>query len=297
MSVMSNVLGGMALSVVATIGIDAQNGATAIHWHTGLDEAAAVARETGRPMLIDFWADWCAACNAMDAQVYPDGRVILAMSRIVAVRIDADRKTDLMRRFRVEGLPTLVYTDSHGNELYRFVGVLNASDMAQLLTELPVDIERINSLGRRIVRGEADFATFGALGDELRAVQLYRSSNEYYTRALRARGARQETARRGAITLAMGANHLELREYAAAIGVFERYLDEHPSPDAEAPRARAAATPDDIEARRGEAMLGLAHAWLGQGRTDKARPVLERLVRQHVTGSAHDEATRLLSSP
>ena len=270
---------GIVGGLIAVVGVDAQSGVPTFRWHESLEDAAAIARHTSRPMLIEFWADWCAACTIMDAQVYPDEQVARAMSRLLPVRIDADRETALVRKYRVEGLPTLVYTDSYGNELFRFTGLLSAGDMAQLLTQLPTDVERINRFGRIVAERGGDFTALADLGHELRATRLYRSSNEYHARALRSRGARSLPARRGGIIVEMGANHLSLKEFAEAADVFEKYLREFRGGPLEA-----------------EAMLGLSRAWLGQNRKDKAKPVLENLLRQHTGGAARDEAARLLSS-
>ena len=72
-------------------------------------------------MLIDFFADWCAACKELDRETYPSPEVISEAGRFLAIKIDATNSEDsldaLMERFGVEGLPTVAFVSSSGEIL------------------------------------------------------------------------------------------------------------------------------------------------------------------------------------
>ena len=79
------------------------------------DEIAAVkqSRATGKPMLIDFGADWCAACKELDLHTWTDPVVAQEVAqKFVPLRIDATYETDanekLMKKYGVPGLPTVL---------------------------------------------------------------------------------------------------------------------------------------------------------------------------------------------
>lgn len=250
-----------------------------IPWQTNLQKASTAAVPENKPMLIEFWATWCPPCKVMDAEVYTDAGVKKAMTKVLPVRIDVDKQDAVARRYDVASMPTLVFADSYGNELFRFTGTVTVDTMIQLLHELPGDVTSINELARIIAKDKDNFAALDGLGRELRAASLFRSSNVYYGRAVRVRTAPAEAGRRGDILIAMGHNHLEVKEFGEAAKVFQRYLDDFRGGRAEP-----------------EAMLGLGRALLYQNKRDEAKRSLQTLTGRHRAGTAYNEAVRLLAS-
>jgi thiol-disulfide isomerase/thioredoxin len=79
------------------------------------DEAKAMrqSRATGKPMLIDFRADWCSACKMLDKHTWADPAVQSEIkARFVPLSLDVSHEsaaTDrLAKRYEVAGLPTIL---------------------------------------------------------------------------------------------------------------------------------------------------------------------------------------------
>jgi thiol:disulfide interchange protein DsbD len=111
---------------------------SSLAWLHAYDEAVAHARAEGRPMIIDFWADWCTACKELDRNVWGDPRVQAEASRFVALKLDGTDGSDafnaLVDRFGVLGLPTVVLLDSRGRDTPDPVlGAVTASEMISRL--------------------------------------------------------------------------------------------------------------------------------------------------------------------
>jgi len=92
----------------------------------GHDEEAAtqLAKEEGRPLMVDFTADWCAACKKLSKKTFAHPEVRKKTGHFVAVKIDATDDEDpkvaaLMKKYGVVGLPTVVIYDSKGAEAKR----------------------------------------------------------------------------------------------------------------------------------------------------------------------------------
>src|SRR6266516_3341607 len=112
-----------------------------IRWYKNLEEAKAAARAVNKPMMIEFWADWCAPCMVMDAEVYTDTTVAEALTeKFVPVRVHFDLQQDLVRHYRVEAIPYLLFTNSYGTELLHHRGILDAKNFTALLHALPGDV-------------------------------------------------------------------------------------------------------------------------------------------------------------
>ena len=104
-----------------------------ISWLTELPPALAKAKETGRPIMIDFYADWCGPCKMLDAETYSDDRVAAASTNLVMVRIDVDQNQPLASRYRVESIPTIVVLNSEGTEIERKIGFMSVGPMLTMM--------------------------------------------------------------------------------------------------------------------------------------------------------------------
>jgi thiol:disulfide interchange protein DsbD len=108
--------------------------AEGVAWMSSEAEALALAAREGRPVVIDFWAEWCAACKELDRTAWADPRVSEALSGFVTVKIDATNDTPenaaLFRKYDVVGMPTVLFIDRRGREVpVRVTGAVHAEEM------------------------------------------------------------------------------------------------------------------------------------------------------------------------
>jgi hypothetical protein len=85
-----------------------------------------------------------------------------------------------------------------------------------------------------LAKDKDDVDALTGMGRLLRDASLYRSSNDYYARALQRREVRADAGRREAILSSMGANYLEVKVGKRAADVFQRCLKEFPASPARA---------------------------------------------------------------
>jgi thiol:disulfide interchange protein DsbD len=108
----------------------------------GLDAALAEARAAGRPVMLDFSADWCVSCKEMEARTFPDSSVISALKPFLLLRADVTDNTDddqaLLKRFHSFGPPTIAFFDAHGaeRENFKLVGFVPPQEFSAHVTQL-----------------------------------------------------------------------------------------------------------------------------------------------------------------
>ncbi|MCB1008975.1 MAG: thioredoxin family protein [Acidobacteria bacterium] len=104
--------------VTSALLLAALSGAPAVaeppRWHDHADAAFAEAKESGKIVLVDLYADWCGWCKVMDAQVFTTPEFQQFAADFVLLRVDVEDGgdgTEIQRRFNAASLPTLLLLD------------------------------------------------------------------------------------------------------------------------------------------------------------------------------------------
>ncbi len=103
-----------------------------------LDRAVA---ESDKPVMLDFYADWCVSCIEMERFTFSEPQVAERMSNFLLLQADVTANTaddrELLRRFSLFGPPGIIFFDRQGNELdQRVVGFQNAARFGAVLDEV-----------------------------------------------------------------------------------------------------------------------------------------------------------------
>lgn len=101
--------------------------------HLGTEDFTQQVLESDRPVLVDFWADWCQPCHMLAptieqlAESYGD--------RITVAKVDIDAAGELARQYAVNSIPTVLIF-RNGEVAGRIVGVRAPQDYAAALDAL-----------------------------------------------------------------------------------------------------------------------------------------------------------------
>lgn len=117
-----------------------------VKW-VGIDEGLRRAQATGKPVLIDFTAEWCQPCHVLDAEVFQNEQLAKKINeRFVAVRVtdrqqeegsNTPRVAQLQERFAVKGFPTVVIAGADLVELARMEGFRGREHFEQVMERVP----------------------------------------------------------------------------------------------------------------------------------------------------------------
>jgi thiol:disulfide interchange protein DsbD len=114
---------GTACLILATLWITtwAMRG-PGIDWRPYSDETLQQATAQGKPVIIDFYADWCTPCRELEEVTFHHPDVVRqARQDFVMVKIDVTKGGDplhekLLKEYGVKGVPTIVFLDARGEE-------------------------------------------------------------------------------------------------------------------------------------------------------------------------------------
>jgi thioredoxin 1 len=92
--------------------------------HQQIAAAIGEASKTGKNIILDFGANWCGDCHALEAQMQKPELAALIAKSFVVVNVDVgrfDKNLDLAHKYRIpleKGIPALAVLDPRGNLLY-----------------------------------------------------------------------------------------------------------------------------------------------------------------------------------
>lgn len=105
-----------------------------------LDREVAAAQAASKPLMLDFYADWCTSCKEMEKYTFPDPQVNAALNNAVLLQANVTANDDddkaLLNRFGIFGPPTIAFfVNGQERSNYRVVGYMKAEQFAAHVKE------------------------------------------------------------------------------------------------------------------------------------------------------------------
>jgi thioredoxin-like negative regulator of GroEL len=130
-------------------------GPEAIAWRTDVARAEHEARTQKRLLWIQFTGAWCPNCVRLERESFVHPQVVgHARDHFVPVKVDAEKREDLIDRFRLSGIPATVLLNPAGAVVARHEGYLNPAAFHAFLERALIESGR-SARPERAIAGQA----------------------------------------------------------------------------------------------------------------------------------------------
>jgi thiol:disulfide interchange protein DsbD len=116
-----------------------------LHWKDSPGKALSSAQQSNKPVMLDLYADWCAACKKLDRLTFSDNQVSRTLAKsFVPARVnfteESEETDSLAEKYEVLGLPCVLFLTPEGDEIpgSRVTGFMDASAFLQHINSIGV---------------------------------------------------------------------------------------------------------------------------------------------------------------
>jgi len=166
----------IAVFLCAALVLAFDAGSWAISWEHDLAGALKKAKADGKPVMADFYTDWCHWCKKLDDEVYSDAGLNRIAKQFVCVKVNCEADKNAPAKYNVRGYPTIIFFDPNGNAADTFVGYRDVPAFLNTMKKLsgketvPGDAKPGKQVGERAAAGEkvhdGKFRLAGIMGEK-----------------------------------------------------------------------------------------------------------------------------------
>jgi thioredoxin-like negative regulator of GroEL len=250
-----------------------------IRWERDFEIALKKAKSSGKPVMIDFWADWCGWCHRLDETTYRDPKVLQLSKSFVPLKLNAEgtrAEVAIAVRYGVSSLPTIAFISPSGRMVLLLQGFQGPAQFPKVMEQAKTMASKLIGWETTLAKNPDDPEALLGLGVHLLDGSLYDEARELLARAREVDASRPVTDR---------------KQTRLLLGTLEYYGGRHPQAEQILKEGLALPTPTEYDPKL---LYVLGKNYLKWGRTQEARRTLQSVVNDYASNPIAQKAKESL---
>lgn len=250
-----------------------------IRWERDFEVALKKAKNSGKPVMIDFWADWCGWCHRLDETTYRDPKVVQLSKSFVPLKLNAEgtrAEVAVAVRYGVSSLPTIAFISPSGRMVLLLQGFQGPGQFPKVMEQARAGATKLMGWETTLAKNPDDPEALLGLGVHLLDGSLYDEARELLARARDVDANRPVSDR---------------KQTRLLLGTLEYYGGRHPQAEQILKEGLALATPTEYDPKL---LYVLGKNYLKLGRTQEARRTLQTVVADYASNPIAQKAKESL---
>lgn len=106
-----------------------------VRWTTDYNAARELSKKSGKPVFMEFYADWCGPCKQMERTTFKDAQVVKMMDKFIPLRINVDKQPKLANKYEANSIPRAVVLAPSGKIVRISAGYRDAGSFILFLKQ------------------------------------------------------------------------------------------------------------------------------------------------------------------